>query len=571
MLKRLWNWLKNLFRRLFGKPAQQSETTITPEKPARSDAEYERVFFQMLEEVAKGEGRGVLQAVLMMAKIEKPEELVPWLKGFGARLRENPENHGELAGRMVAFGRTFGGELGRVAEDVGRGLLEVEEAGEARGAGGVGEVGEEEVGVGVASGGIEDVGSEVRDREEEVLEGEEAEAERWWKRGKELREAGRLQESLEAYNRAIAIQPDDHKAWDSRGALLCDFLHQYEDALTSFEKALELKSDFENAWHNRGVALRNLGRNEEAIASFDKALEFKHDLHEAWNSRGVALKDLGRNEEAIASFDKALEFKHNDHVVWSNRGVALSALGRYEEAISSYDKALEFKHDLHEAWNNRGNALSALGRKEEAISSFDNALSLQPKLWQAWENRGSAAGKSANTFMPSILAAKNPALNKRGYEGQIASYAEGLKYVLRKEQPEGWGKLHWDMGRAHYFAGRQARSSGNLDAILYVNWQASNPQDEYNLALETLTERDFPEKRLGVLRDYVRLLFDADATLQAESLLLEGSALLARLLAEKHRSDYSKKQLALEFSQFGQFTVDLHARNGNPPPSPRNR
>ena len=355
----------------------------------------------------------------------------------------------------------------------------------------------------------------------------------------------------------IESRANDRQVWYSRGLSLAN-LGRYEEAIASFDKAIELKPDFHDAWHNRGLSLANLGRYEEAIASFDKAIELKPDFHDAWHNRGLSLANLGRYEEAIASFDKAIEFKPDFHDAWHNRGLSLANLGHYEEAIASIDKAIEFKPDFHDAWHNRGLSLANLGRYEEAITSFDRALSLQPRFWQAWQNRGSAASRSISSLMPSILTVNSFALNRRGYEGEIASYIEGLKYVLREEQPEGWGVLHWKIGRAEYFARRQARWSGNPEMILRVQQQTSNPREEYDLALVTLTEQAFPEHRLRVLKDYIRLLFDTGATLQAESLLLEGSALLARLLHQEHRSDYSKKQLILEFPQFGSGTVDSH-------------
>jgi tetratricopeptide (TPR) repeat protein len=201
--------------------------------------------------------------------------------------------------------------------------------------------------------------------------------------------AGRYEEAIESYDRAISFSPDYHEAWYNRGYAL-DELGRYEEAIKSYDQAISFKSDKYEAWSNRGVALVNLGRYEEAIESYGRAISFKPDYHEAWYNRGNSLSDLGRYEEAIESYGRAISFKPDKHEAWSNRGVALEMLGRYEEAIESYDQAVFFKPDKHEAWYNRGNSLSNLGRYEEAIKSYGRAISFKPDHHKAWSNRGVA-------------------------------------------------------------------------------------------------------------------------------------------------------------------------------------
>jgi Flp pilus assembly protein TadD len=166
-----------------------------------------------------------------------------------------------------------------------------------------------------------------------------------------------------------------------------DELGRNEEAIASYDRAVAIKPDLHEAWNNRGSALFNLGRNEEAIASYDRALQIKPDDHQAWNNRGNALRKLGRYKEAISSYDRALQIKPDDHEAWYNRGIMLFNLGRNEEAIASYDRAVAIKPDLHEAWCNRGFALDELGRYKEAIASYDHALEIKPEDNSTIQNR----------------------------------------------------------------------------------------------------------------------------------------------------------------------------------------
>jgi len=208
----------------------------------------------------------------------------------------------------------------------------------------------------------------------------------WLLQGAYLNELKRYEEAIASYDRALAINPDDHGVWNIRGIALFN-LGQFEEAIASSDRALAINPDFHEAWYNRGIALGNLGQFEEALASWDRALAINPDYHYAWNGRGFALGNLGQFEEAIASYDRALAIKPDFHEAWYNRGIALFNLGQFEEAIASYDRALAIKPDYHDAWYNRGNALFNLGQLEEAIASYDRAIELGSDYSAVFFNR----------------------------------------------------------------------------------------------------------------------------------------------------------------------------------------
>ncbi|MGJ5633095.1 CHAT domain-containing protein, partial [Nostoc sp. CALU 1950] len=243
-----------------------------------------------------------------------------------------------------------------------------------------------------------------------------------------------------------------------------------------------------------------------------------------------------------------------------------------EEAIASYDSALKSKPDSHEAWNNWGVALGNLRRFEEAIAFFDKALKIKPNYHEGWINRGIAAGKVTRektdlffrfsfTLPEEAICAdialkfNNSDLNKRGYEGTLASYEEGLKHCQQYTHPESWGKLHQAIGNAHYFQGQ-----GNSQPRYF--WHKA--VKSYNEALKSLTaEADLPELHLEVLQDLIRVELDLEQTAEATELQRQGTDLLRRLLKQLNRSDKSKKQLALKFAWIQQLTVDLAVQSGD--------
>jgi tetratricopeptide (TPR) repeat protein len=103
------------------------------------------------------------------------------------------------------------------------------------------------------------------------------------------------------------------------------FAGRYEEAIKSYDRAISLKPDYYEAWNNRGNSLNELGRYEESITSYDRALEVKPDFYEAWSNRGVSLFNLGRYEEAIVSYDRAVEIKPDNYIAWNNRENSMSS------------------------------------------------------------------------------------------------------------------------------------------------------------------------------------------------------------------------------------------------------
>jgi predicted O-linked N-acetylglucosamine transferase (SPINDLY family) len=187
----------------------------------------------------------------------------------------------------------------------------------------------------------------------------------------------RHSEALESYNRAVALRPDNAKAWNNRGiALAC--LARHDEALESYDAALRVKPDHAEALNNRGVALRDLGRHAEALEAYDRALRHKPDYVEAITNRGTALDALLRHAEALEAYARALRLAPGYAEAWNNRGVALAALQRHVEALEAYERALALKPDYAEALNNRGVALAALDRHGEALASYARALEHKP-------------------------------------------------------------------------------------------------------------------------------------------------------------------------------------------------
>src|SRR5690606_13965265 len=69
-------------------------------------------------------------------------------------------------------------------------------------------------------------------------------------KGYSLTELNRLEEAIEAYNRAIELQPQSAWAWARKGRTL-RLLNRYEEALAAYDKALAIQPTYAWAWKGK--------------------------------------------------------------------------------------------------------------------------------------------------------------------------------------------------------------------------------------------------------------------------------------------------------------------------------
>ena len=176
---------------------------------------------------------------------------------------------------------------------------------------------------------------------------------------------------------------------------------QYQAALNAFDRALSLNPNFTDAWLRRGFTLWILGRNEEALQAYDRATQIRPNSSFIWFNHGVILSDRGRFQDAIASYNRALQINEDwrgmsPAEVWLSLGQSLGYLEQFTASLQAYDRATQIQPYHSGAWYGRGKALIALGRNEEGLIAIDRALQQGNNRWgdssavNAWIDRGIA-------------------------------------------------------------------------------------------------------------------------------------------------------------------------------------
>ena len=127
MLKRLIQWIKNFFQRLFGKQKKSSQIegnipSQTP--PPLNDTDLELLFTELLEGIHQARGHSwALKWLQNLDHRVSQEAWLEWLEGFRDRLMASSTPNNELAARMVELGELDIGDVGDYAHDIGVDLL----------------------------------------------------------------------------------------------------------------------------------------------------------------------------------------------------------------------------------------------------------------------------------------------------------------------------------------------------------------------------------------------------------------------------------------------------------------
>jgi len=202
----------------------------------------------------------------------------------------------------------------------------------------------------------------------------------------------RFEEAIDAYSKAIKIDPGKAGCYNNRGVAY-NALKERDKALADFNTAIQLDPKYALSYFNRGVVYYDDNQNEKALIEFNKAIELNRKHSSTYLYRGLTYARLQDTEKAIEEYSKAIELDPKYVLAYSNRGVTYDKLGQNEKAVTDYSKAIELDPKYVLAYNNRGMTYDKLGQNEKAVTDYSKAIELDPKYVLAYNNRGVAYDK----------------------------------------------------------------------------------------------------------------------------------------------------------------------------------
>jgi tetratricopeptide (TPR) repeat protein len=245
--------------------------------------------------------------------------------------------------------------------------------------------------------------------------------------GAALARHGRIDEAVQAVDRAVQLAPDDAGLWHRLGNILLA-ADRKADALLCFQQALKLDGRQWEAAFKAGHLLYGFGRFEEALVHLRCSAELKPDHAPTLQMRALVQKSLNRLDEAQADNLRAIELDPTNAGTCGNLADVLRELGRYEEAVYWYDRSLAMAPNVAQAITNRAYCLAELARFDEAMKEYERSLAIDPsQAYATWnlsllqmltgDFEASLRGREARLRIPH-LATGHPKLHSPPWHGK---------------------------------------------------------------------------------------------------------------------------------------------------------
>jgi tetratricopeptide (TPR) repeat protein len=208
--------------------------------------------------------------------------------------------------------------------------------------------------------------------------------------GVALGRAGRPEDAMVAYTKAIEFRPDYLLPRYNQAQLI--MARRTPEALDEAERILRqtlaLGPDFAPAWFLLGRLASERDRDEEALEYYAAASRAAPRFFKAaYNAALVALR-LKRLDDAMRGFERlVVDFPERPEPHF-NLGRIAYLRRKHEEALRAYRRAIELADGKYpEAELNLALTLRASGQKEAALGVLDALLVRQPEMVSAQQNR----------------------------------------------------------------------------------------------------------------------------------------------------------------------------------------
>lgn len=184
--------------------------------------------------------------------------------------------------------------------------------------------------------------------------------------------------AVEAYSRALEINPQSIEALMGRGWVLAQTGY-LDEAVQDFSKVIAIEPKNAAAYLARGMVRHRLNQLGLAISDYTSALDINSDLTTAYMQRGLAERHQKDFDQAIKDFSRAIKLEPGNADAWLQRGLAYYQKGDLDEAIEDTNEAIKRKPDMADGYFNRAVYRRDQGDLAAALADGRQALDLDPK------------------------------------------------------------------------------------------------------------------------------------------------------------------------------------------------
>ncbi|MCH2153340.1 MAG: tetratricopeptide repeat protein [Phycisphaerales bacterium] len=189
-----------------------------------------------------------------------------------------------------------------------------------------------------------------------------------------------------ALGRAAKLEPRNYKAQFQHGLAL-QMLDRFLDAIQAYHRALTIDPDSVEANRNLAVSYLRLEEPKNALPFAERATQLAAESGPPWVTLGAAYEGIENWKLATDAYVAASERMEPTPELMRNMLRMLVKQKRYREVISTSQTLQRFGPDA-DAWERAGWAWFRLGDYDKSLNAYREACKVQPEFWQAWNGVG---------------------------------------------------------------------------------------------------------------------------------------------------------------------------------------
>jgi tetratricopeptide (TPR) repeat protein len=187
---------------------------------------------------------------------------------------------------------------------------------------------------------------------------------------------GQLDDALECYRRAMAVDPYYSEYYNETGNIL-QRQERYDEALEMYALAERYSAPYPELFYNLAVCEAHRHDWAAAVVSLSRSLNLDPQQPEALLLRADALGALMRPDEAIRDIEAALVLAPYNASAHVNRAVLNFERANYDAALADMDAAIALEPTVADHFDNRAAVLEAIGRISQSADDRGAAAALR--------------------------------------------------------------------------------------------------------------------------------------------------------------------------------------------------
>ena len=153
---------------------------------------------------------------------------------------------------------------------------------------------------------------------------------------------------------------------------------KYKDAIDAYKRAIKVDPYYTYAHLNLGVAYLKSHMQKNAVQALKRLIRIDPDDAMGHYNLGVAYYESGKYKEAIEAFKQAIRINPDFVDAHYNLGKAYGRADKYKDAIDSYKEAIKIDPDYTDAHLNLGVAYLKSHMQKNAIEALKRLIRIDP-------------------------------------------------------------------------------------------------------------------------------------------------------------------------------------------------